>query len=131
MRILVVEDQDAIRSMLEALVTARGHEVISVSYGTRALDEASRSTPDLVLLDLHLPGQYDGLAVCAKLRAAESTRSVPILMISAKDDPETRALAAATGATAYFGKPFSPLALLRQVDACGRARKRRSPERPA
>jgi DNA-binding response OmpR family regulator len=131
MRILVVEDQDAIRTMLEALVSARGHEVVSVNNGARALEQAALSAPDLVLLDLHLPGQYDGLAVCKKLRAAEGTRTVPILMISAKDDPETRELAAATGATAYFGKPFSPLALLRQVDACDRSRRRRSPERPA
>jgi len=124
MRILVVEDQDAIRVMLEALVSARGHEVISVNNGVRALDEAAKATPDLVLLDLHLPGQYDGLQVCARLRAAESTHAVPIVMISAKDDPATRELAAATGATAYFGKPFSPLALLRQVEACDRVRKR-------
>ena len=128
MRILVVEDQDAIRVMLEALVSARGHEVVSVNSGVRALDEAARTPPDLVLLDLHLPGQYDGLDVCAKLRANEATRTVPIVMISAKDDPETRARAAATGATAYFGKPFSPLALLRQVEACDRGRRRGAPE---
>jgi DNA-binding response OmpR family regulator len=128
MRILVVEDQDAIRTMLEALVSARGHEVVSVNNGVRALDEAARTAPDMVLLDLHLPGQYDGMAVCAKLRAAESTRTVPVIMISAKDDPDTRALAAATGATAYFGKPFSPVALLRQVEACARVRRRAGPE---
>jgi CheY-like chemotaxis protein len=115
MRILVVEDQDSIRRMIEALVGARGYEVTAASTGTKALDVAFADPPDMVLLDLMLPG-YDGFEVCRRLRSDPSTRKIPILIISALDDPESRAKAAQAGATAYYTKPFSPIALLKEID---------------
>ena len=115
-RILVVEDQDSIRRMIEALVQARGYQVRAVASGAKAIDVASTETPDLVLLDLMLPGQYDGFEVCRRLRADPSTRVVPVVVISALDDAESRARATAAGATAYYTKPFSPIALLKEID---------------
>ena len=116
MRILVVEDQDSIRRMIEALVQARGYQVTAVSSGAKAIDVAMTDAPDIVLLDLNLPGQYDGFDVCQKLRADPSTRTVPVVVISAMDDDESRARATAAGATAYYTKPFSPIALLKEID---------------
>ncbi len=116
MRILVVEDQDSIRRMIEALVQARGYEVRAVASGVKAIDAASTEPPDLVLLDLMLPGQYDGFEVCRRLRADPSTRAVPVVVISALDDGESRARATAAGATSYYTKPFSPIALLKEID---------------
>lgn len=116
MRILVVEDQDSIRRMIEALVQARGYEVTAVASGTKAIDVAMTSPPDIVLLDLNLPGQYDGFDVCRRLRADPMTREVPVLIITAQDDPESRARATEAGATAYYTKPFSPIALLKEID---------------
>ena len=121
MQILVVEDQDSIRRMIEALVSARGHNVVAVGSGAKAVEMAIASTPDVVLLDLHLPGQYDGFDVCKKLRATPSTQGVPVVIISAKDDAPTRAEAEKIGATAYFGKPFSPTALLKEIERLARA----------
>jgi CheY-like chemotaxis protein len=115
-RILVVEDQDSIRRMIEALVQARGYQVRAVASGAKAIDVASVEPPDLVLLDLMLPGQYDGFEVCRRLRADPSTRAVPVVVISALDDAESRARATAAGATAYYTKPFSPIALLKEID---------------
>ena len=83
MRILVVEDQDSIRRMIEALVQARGYEVVAVASGAKAIDVAAATPPDLVLLDLMLPGQYDGFEVCRRLRRDPSTRAVPVVIISA------------------------------------------------
>jgi len=123
MRILVVEDQDSIRSLIEALVSARGHKVTAVANGAKALDVAFQSPPDIVLLDLHLPGQYDGFAVCEKLRAGAGTKNTPIVVISAKDDATARARATEVGATAFYGKPFSPTALLKEIERLGRALK--------
>jgi DNA-binding response OmpR family regulator len=123
MQILVVEDQDAIRSMIEALVSARGHKVTAVASGAKALDIAFQSTPDIVLLDLHLPGQFDGFAVCEKLRGAAATKNTPVVIISAKDDAAARARATEVGATAFYGKPFSPTALLKEIERLGRAAK--------
>lgn len=116
MRILVVEDQDSIRRMIEALVQARGYQVTAVSSGAKAIDVAMTDTPDIVLLDLNLPGQYDGFDVCQRLRSDPTTRLVPVVIISAMDDDESRARATAAGATAYYTKPFSPIALLKEID---------------
>jgi DNA-binding response OmpR family regulator len=115
MRILVVEDQDSIRRMIEALVEARGYKVTAVGSGTKAIDVALTDPPDMVLLDLNIPG-YDGFEVCRRLRAESVTRDVPVLIISALDDLDSREKAASAGATAYYTKPFSPIALLKEID---------------
>lgn len=116
MKILVCEDQDSIRRMIEALVQARGYEVTAVASGAKALDVALTTPPDVVLLDLMLPGQYDGFEVCRRLRADPTTRATPVVIISALDDDDSRARAKQAGATAYFTKPFSPIALLKEID---------------
>jgi len=121
MRILVVEDQDSIRKMIEALIGARGYQVTAVSTGTKAIDVASTDPPDMVLLDLMIPG-HDGFEVCRRLRSDPTTRDVPVLIISALDDPESRTRAAQAGATAYYTKPFSPMALLKEIDRLNEAR---------
>jgi CheY-like chemotaxis protein len=123
MQILVVEDQDSIRSMIEALVSGRGHKVVAVANGAKALDLAFQTPPDLILLDLHLPGQFDGFAVCEKLRGNAGTKSIPVVIISARDDGAARARAKEVGATAFYGKPFSPTALLKEIERIGRATK--------
>jgi len=102
--------------MIEALVQARGYEVTAVSSGAKAIDVAMTNAPDMVLLDLNLPGQYDGFDVCQRLRSDPTTRTVPVVIISAMDDDESRARATAAGATAYYTKPFSPIALLKEID---------------
>jgi len=117
MRILIVEDADSIRRMIEALVSGRGHEVVAVPNGARGLEAARASTPDVILLDLNLPGSFDGFEVCERLRADEATKVVPILIISAMDDARSKERALAAGATAYYTKPFSPTALLKEIES--------------
>ena len=95
---------------------ARGYQVTAVSSGAKAIDVAMTDPPDMVLLDLNLPGQYDGFDVCQRLRSDPGTRLVPVVIISAMDDDESRARATAAGATAYYTKPFSPIALLKEID---------------
>jgi DNA-binding response OmpR family regulator len=115
-RILVVEDQDSIRRMIEALVQARGYGVSAVESGSKALELALSDPPDLILLDLMLPGQFDGFEVCKRIRSEPATSSIPVVIISALDDEDSRARAIQAGATAYYTKPFSPLALLKEID---------------
>ena len=62
-----------------------------MSNGSKALETALKEPPDMVLLDLHLPGQYDGFAVCERLRADSKTAAVPVVIISARDDADSRA----------------------------------------
>jgi DNA-binding response OmpR family regulator len=116
MRILVIEDSDSIRHMIEVLVRARGHEVEAVSSGAKGIDSALTHPPEAILLDLHLPGGFDGLNVCRKLREAEPTRAVPIIIISALTDDASKQRALDAGATAYYTKPFSPTALLKELE---------------
>jgi DNA-binding response OmpR family regulator len=117
MRILIVEDSDSIRRMIEALLTARGHEVVAVSTGAKGIDAAFASRPDAILLDLHLPGGFDGFDVCERLREAEPTRAVPIIVISALTDDASKRRAMEVGASAYYTKPFSPTSLLKEVES--------------
>jgi DNA-binding response OmpR family regulator len=117
MRILVVEDSDSIRSMIQTFMAARGHEVEAVSTGTKGIDAALTRPPDAILLDLHLPGTFDGLEVCRRLRGADPTRAVPIIFIGALADDSAKARALEAGATAYYTKPFSPTALLKELES--------------
>lgn len=116
MRILVVEDSDAIRQMIETLMAARGHQVEAVPTGAKGLESALAAPPDAILLDLMLPGGLDGFDVCRKLREAEATRAIPIIVISALTDDASKQRATEAGATAYYTKPFSPTALLKELE---------------
>jgi DNA-binding response OmpR family regulator len=116
MRILVIEDSDAIRRMIETLVSARGHEVEGVPTGAKGIDAAIARPPDAILLDLMLPGSYDGFEVCRRLREHDALRTVPIIVISALDDEAAKQNALEAGATAYYTKPFSPTALLKELE---------------
>ncbi len=117
MRILVIEDSASIRHMIEALVTARGHEVEAVPTGAKGIDSALARCPDAVLLDLHLFGTFDGFEVCRRLRSAGPTSAVPIIVISATTDDASKQRAMEAGATAYYTKPFSPTALLKEIES--------------
>lgn len=117
MRILVLEDEDSIRRMISALVQARGFEVVGASNGVKAVDEALTKAPDVAILDLMVPGAFDGFEVCRRLRQNHATARIPIIIISALDDDESRRKATEAGATTYFVKPFSAIALLKELEA--------------
>jgi len=117
MRVLIVEDSDAIRRMIEALVAGRGFHVDAVSSGAKGLEAAAVNVPDVVLLDLNLPGPYDGVEVCRRLRAAPATAATPIIFITAMADAESKQRAIDAGCTAYYTKPFSPTALLKEISS--------------
>src|SRR5579883_3252963 len=110
MRILIVEDSDSIRHMIEALVSGQGHEVEAVPSGAKGIDSALSRPPDAILLDMRVAGPFGGLEVCRKLREAEDTRSVAIIAIGAETDDASKERALEAGASAYYTKPFSPTA---------------------
>ncbi len=102
-RILLVEDDASIRETLRRSLTERGHTVNAVSTGTQALREAVDTAPDLMLLDLGLP-DLDGAEVLARVRRDSS---VPVIVITARDDEPSTVLLLDTGADDYVVKPFS------------------------
>jgi DNA-binding response OmpR family regulator len=126
MRILIIEDSDSIRRMIEALVSARGYEVDAVSTGAKGLEIAFEKLPDVILLDLNLVGNFDGFEVCARLRESPLTRATPVIVISALTDEESKKRATDAGCTAYYTKPFSPIALLKEIESL-RVRQRSTP----
>ena len=112
-RILVVDDEPAIRRTLRANLVARGYDVTAVETGEEALRLAGVRMPDLLILDLMLPG-ISGLEVCRSLRALSS---VPILVLSARGEERTKVQALDLGADDYLTKPFGMDELLARVRA--------------
>ncbi len=112
-RILVIEDEDRIRQFLQRGLAYEGYRVDPAADGRTGLDMARDNPPDLVLLDIMLPG-IDGFEVCRRLRAASD---VPILMLTAKESIEDRVTGLDAGADDYLTKPFSFDELLARVRA--------------
>jgi DNA-binding response OmpR family regulator len=127
MRILIIEDSDSIRKMIEALVAARGYEVDGVPNGAKGLEIAFEKVPDVILLDLNLRGPYDGFEVCTRVRENPLTRAIPVIVISALSDDESKKRATDAGCNAYYTKPFSPIALLKEIESM-RIRQRSTPD---
>jgi two-component system alkaline phosphatase synthesis response regulator PhoP len=120
-RILVVEDEREIRELLEYNLAKSGHAVACATTGEEAVDAARAEPPDLVLLDLMLPG-IDGLEVCRLLKANARTASVPIVMLTAKGEEADIVAGLELGADDYVTKPFSPRVLLARLRAVLRRR---------
>ena len=116
MLILLLEDDDSIRRMVTVLLEARGFSVQAASNGKDALDWAMVRPPDVAVLDLAMPGIYDGFEVIRRLRASDGTSRVPLIVLSARDDEASRTRARDAGADSFLPKPFSPGALLREIE---------------
>jgi len=112
-RILIVDDEAQIRRALQSILSTRGYEVLSASDGATALDLAIEHTPDLVILDLAMPGM-GGLEVCRELR---TWYSGPILVLSVRGSDADKVAALDIGADDYVTKPFSAGELLARVRA--------------
>jgi two-component system phosphate regulon response regulator PhoB len=115
--ILVVEDHPETRDLLSYHLSSAGFAVRAAGGGQAALDLAGRVRPDLVLLDVMLPGGMDGLEVCRKLKQDAKTRHVPVIMLTALGDEVDRIVGLELGAEDYVAKPFSPRELLLRVKA--------------
>lgn len=112
-RVLVVDDDATIRDVVSRYLERAGHEVLVARDGPSALQLVATGRPDLVVLDLMLPGM-GGLEVCRRLR---STTPVPVVMVTARTEEEDRIVGLELGADDYVGKPFSPRELVLRVEA--------------
>ncbi len=124
-RILVVEDERDIVELLRYNLAKNGYHVMAAAHGEEALRLARQSPPDLVLLDLMLPGM-DGLDVCRALKGDPQTAAIPIIMVTAKGEEADIVTGLELGAHDYVCKPFSPRVLIARVRAC--LRRTREPE---
>ncbi|PKM05040.1 MAG: DNA-binding response regulator [Gammaproteobacteria bacterium HGW-Gammaproteobacteria-6] len=113
-RILIVEDDLKLAALIEAFLKSQGLDVILLTSGAGAVEHILASNPDLVVLDLMLPGE-DGLSICQRLRGAGFVR--PILMLTARSDDEDHIRGLELGADDYVNKPVRPQLLLARIRA--------------
>ena len=120
-RILIVEDDNKIRKLLQGELELEGYNVLVASNGTDGLEMANREHPDLIILDVMMPGM-SGYDVCRSLRRDKS--DVPILMLTAKGQDVEKAIGLDMGADDYVAKPFSGIELMARVKALLRRHRR-------
>jgi two-component system phosphate regulon response regulator PhoB len=115
--ILVVDDEPSVRAMVLAAIRVRGprYRITEAARAEEAVDAARQDPPDLVLLDVALP-DHDGFWVCRELKSGPSTAHIPVIMLTAMGLPSDRDRAVAAGADGYIVKPFSPRALLLELE---------------
>jgi len=120
-KILVVEDEEDILELEMYNLAREGYQVAGVHTGEEALTAVRNSSPDLIVLDLMLPGM-DGMEVCRRLKSSPHTRQVPLIMLTAKSEESDVVSGLELGADDYITKPFSPKVFLARVRAALRQR---------
>ncbi|MGD9505222.1 MAG: response regulator [Syntrophobacteraceae bacterium] len=114
--VLIVEDDRDILQLLTYNLKAAGFEIATCQDGYEALAEVRRQLPDIVLLDLLLPG-LDGLEICKELKRGQETKNTPVIMITARGEEVDRVVGLELGADDYVVKPFSPRELILRIKA--------------
>ena len=124
--VLIVEDEEDIRTLLTYNLGKEGFSVTAVESGELGLQHAIENHPDLIILDLMLPGM-DGLSVCRALKNSDNTRQIPIIIASARGEEADIIIGLEMGADDYVAKPFSPKVLVARIHAL----MRRTVQQPA
>lgn len=114
--VMIVEDEEALLTLLQYNLDKEGYKVVTASDGEEAVLMIKETTPDLVLLDWMLPS-LSGIEICRRLRSRDETRNLPIIMITARGEEGDRIRGLDTGADDYLTKPFSMTELLARVRA--------------
>jgi two-component system phosphate regulon response regulator PhoB len=113
-RILVADDEESVRQLLQIVLQHEGYEVLLATNGAEALLAAHNDAPDLILLDWMMP-VLDGLSVLKQLRKDEATHSIPVLMLTARQSDSDTTTALVGGADVYLTKPFEPQVVLSMI----------------
>src|SRR6266508_1772453 len=113
-RVLIVDDDPLIRDLVRAVLEDASYDLDEASSGEEALRVAARRPPDVVLLDVMMPG-LNGFEVAERMKHDANTSDAVVIMLTAKDAPEDRRRGLEAGADIYFTKPFSPLELLTTI----------------
>lgn len=114
-RILIVDDEVHIVELVRVCLEDSDYDIIEAYDGQEALQKAKSEHPDLILLDIMLP-KMDGYEVCKALKSVDSTRSIPVVMLTAKGQEVDKVKGFQAGADSYMTKPFSPLRLLTELE---------------
>ncbi|MDY0057931.1 MAG: response regulator [Methyloversatilis sp.] len=116
-RIAVIEDQPEIRQLIRMTLEFGDFELSEAENADIGWSKIQQHTPDLVLLDVMMPGSMDGLELCRRLRAQPSTARVPVILLTARGQQRDIEAGREAGADTYLTKPFSPMELLDRIAA--------------
>jgi CheY-like chemotaxis protein len=114
--VLLVEDEEQLRRVMKDLLQREGYTVAEARDGIQALDEVDRHAPDVIILDLNLPG-LDGYGVLAQLRSRPATRQIPVMVLTAKGDEDNEVRVFELGADDFVTKPFRARSLTARLEA--------------
>lgn len=126
-KILLIEDEEDIQELIEHHLVKDGYQVRCAATGEKGLEAARQHPPDLILLDLMLPG-IDGLEVCKLLKADHRTQQTPIVMLTAKGEEADVVTGLEVGADDYIAKPFSPKVVIARIRNILRRKSRSAPD---
>ena len=113
--VLIIDDSQDIHLLLTSILSKRGYHTLSAADGQEGMEKARREQPDLILLDVLMPGM-DGLEVCQRLKESRDTKHIPVLFLSAKSDPHDKVKGLQVGGADYIGKPFNKGEVLARVE---------------
>ena len=112
--VLIVDDEPMARTLLRLMLVRAGFDVLEAEDGQEALDKMKEELPDVVILDVMMPGM-NGFAVCAEMAKVDRLATIPVMMLSAKTDIQSRKEGLSSGATRYLTKPIAPDVLTQHV----------------
>lgn len=115
-KILIAEDEKDIRDLITFLLTFAGHQVVATANGEEAYERAKVEIPDLIMMDVRMP-KMTGYEACAKMKAEESIKHIPVVFLSAKGQDSEVQTGLQAGAAEYLLKPFSPDQLTEKVNS--------------
>ena len=115
-KILIVDDEVKVRKLIEVTLAGEERKILHAASGEEAIAIAREAQPDLILLDIMMPGKYDGFEVCKAIKENPDTSKIYIIMLTAKGQQADRERGLAAGADDYFVKPFSPMELLDKIE---------------
>ncbi len=112
--VLIADDEHNIRHILDFSLNAEGFDVLSAHTGEEALEQAREQAPDLIILDVMMPGK-GGIETCRALKQDPQTAGIPVILLTARSGPADRQAGEEAGADDYITKPFSPQKLIEAV----------------
>lgn len=115
-RVLIVEDQADIRKLIRMTLEFEDYEIHEASDGAAGLRIARDIRPELMLLDVMMPGELDGLQVCHHIKNDAATRDIRVVLLTARGQARDREVGREAGADEYLVKPFSPLQLIETIE---------------
>lgn len=114
--ILIVDDKAEVRELVEVTLRVGDYRILQADNGDQAVEIAQAERPDLMLLDVMMPGGMDGFEVCERLKSDPATQGITIIMLTAKGQQVDKERGNQVKADGYYTKPFSPLELLQKVE---------------